>query len=66
MKLDYKKGRNWGWCVLVMPPEFDGFENSLLTTFLINNDILIDLIKETDHKEANDVELVLKRTNGND
>ena len=28
--LEYKKGVNGGWCVLEMPPEFVGVEDSLL------------------------------------
>ena len=43
--LEYKKGRNGGWCVLVMPPEFYGVENNLLEHLSINNEILIDSIK---------------------
>ena len=58
--LEYKKGGNGGWCVLAMPPEFDGVYDSLLETLLINNEILIYLIKCTDHTESNYVKLVSK------
>ena len=48
-----------------MPPEFYGVDNSLLETLFINNYILVDLIKETNHPEANNVKLVFKSTRGN-
>ena len=63
--LECKKGLNGGWCVLEMPPEFYGVDDSLLLPFLINNDILIDLIKKSDNTEENNVELVLKITSSN-
>ena len=63
-KLDFKKGINGCWYVLAMPPIFDGGENSLLESLLINNYILVDFIKEMDQPEANNSNLVLKITGG--
>ena len=48
--------------MLAMPPHFDGIDDSVLEPFLISNDVLIDLIKATDHPESNNVKLVLKST----
>ena len=48
-----------------MPHEFDGVDDSLLETFLINNGIIVDLIKETDQPEANNAKLVIKLANVN-
>ena len=62
--LKYKKGRNGGWCVQATPTESDGVDDSLIEAFLINNDIIIYFIKETDHIEANNINLVLKSTGG--
>ena len=49
-----------------MSPEFDGVGGILLKYFLINNDIIIDLIKKTDQTEANNIKLVPKITGGNE
>ena len=38
--------------MLAMTPDFDGVDDSLLESFLTNNDILVDLIKDTDHQQA--------------
>ena len=46
------------------PTESDGVDDSLIEAFLINNDIIIYFIKETDHIEANNINLVLKSTGG--
>ena len=51
--------------MIVMPPEFYGVYNGLLEAVLINNNILIDVIKYMDQPEANNVKIVLKSTGGN-
>ena len=51
--------------MLEIPPGFDVVYNNLLEHFLINKLIIVDLIKYTDHPEANNVNLVLKITFGN-
>ena len=45
-----------------MTPEFDGVEDGLLKPLLINNDNLIDFIKEKDNREDNNVKIVLNST----
>jgi hypothetical protein len=56
--LEYKKGRSGGWCVLGMPPGFNGHDDHLLEPYLISSGILIDLIKETDQPVGNNVQLL--------
>ena len=63
--LDLKKGINEGWCVIENPPEFDAVNDSLLEPLLIDNYIIINLIKDTDQPEANNVNIVLKSIGGN-
>ena len=48
--------------MLAMTPEFDGVEDGLLKPLLINNDNLIDFIKEKDNREDNNVKIVLNST----
>ena len=47
------------------PPEFDAVNDSLLEPLLIDNYIIINLIKDTDQPEANNVNIVLKSIGGN-
>ena len=48
-----------------MPLKFYGVEDSMIEPFLINNEIFIDLIKDVDYTEENNVKLALKSTGGN-
>ena len=48
-----------------MTPKFDGVNDILLEPLLINNDIIIDQIKDMDQPEAINIHIVLKIIGGN-
>ena len=56
--MDYQKGKNGGWCVLAMPPSYDGEKDNELEPYQINEETLIYLIANTKQPAESNVELV--------
>ena len=57
--LEWSRGRNGGWSVLGMPPEYDGENDELLEPYLIN-DNLIGMIVDTEQPRDLNVRVVAK------
>ena len=63
--LEYQKGRGGGWCVLGMPPQYDRIDDDVLEPWMIN-DVLIEMIKDTEQPKSNKVKLLMKDNNSDD
>ena len=57
-RMQYHKGKDGGWCVLAEPPDYDGDNHDMLKPYMINDDTLIYLIRNTEQPKKLNVELI--------
>ena len=63
--LDWLKGRGGGWCVMGMPPEYDGSNDDVLQPYLINQN-LVDMIEATEQPSENNITMIRKEESDNE
>ena len=56
-QLEYRKYRGGGWCVIGVPPTYDGVDDSVLIPYLINDNLLF-LIGNTEQPEHFNVTII--------
>lgn len=57
--MEFRKYRGGGWCVIGLPPEYNGSNDDVLEPYLINEN-LVDMIQETSQPTEVNVDIIRK------
>lgn len=60
-KLEWRRGKTNGWCVLGIPPEWDGKSMDNLEPYVIRTNIIGEMVMDTEQPKRINVEVVKER-----